>query len=586
MVKRTFEQMTAAQITSAVTVTVCLLIDSIVIGRLIGVDAMSAYGLASPVVILFNSLGTMAACGVQVLIGSALGRGDLRECRVCFSTSVAASLLMAAIWILVIFTAAAPICMMLGAGRPGEGNQLFAMTSDYLRGYIIGAPFFFLSQIMVPYLQSMGKQRLMFASVAVMTVTDIALDLMAVYVFRNGMFGIGLASGISYLAATLAGIGFFIRKDCPFRPERGCVKPAAAAAIAHGGSPVIINQVCFMIRVYLINQMLLRVSGAGAVAALSVMSTVGNILFSIGLGAGSISLMLASVFYSEEDRSSIYDLIRVMTAFSLKLIIPVTLLASLASPLLVRLFLGSDSYIAGITVPGLRLYTLSLIACVLTTVYKNYYQGTGRMRLTNLISFFDNLGLLIPVTWLFSVLLGLPGVWIGILAAQFGTLLLISAIVWAKNGGVVISEEAYSLLEKDFGALPSELFEMSVTDMNSAIDASESINEFCRDRKLGNRLSMLISLCVEEIVANIISHGFTMDSLPHSADVRLVIDEARCIIRVRDDCFRFDPVDYLELHQSDDPERHIGIRMVMGMVSEVNYINSLGLNNLYMSINR
>jgi Na+-driven multidrug efflux pump len=48
MIKKVFRRMTAAQIVSAVTVTLCLLVDSIVIGRMLGVEAMSAYGLASP----------------------------------------------------------------------------------------------------------------------------------------------------------------------------------------------------------------------------------------------------------------------------------------------------------------------------------------------------------------------------------------------------------------------------------------------------------------------------------------------------------------------------------------------------------
>ena len=42
----------------------------------------------------------------------------------------------------------------------------------------------------------------------------------------------------------------------------------------------------------------------------------------------------------------------------------------------------------------------------------------------------------------------------------------------------------------------------------------------------------------------------------------------------------FDPVEYLKLHETDDPAAHIGIRMVMKMVKSANYVNSLGLNNL------
>ncbi len=578
--------MTATQIVSAVTVTVCLLIDSIVIGRLLGVEAMSAYGLANPVLIIFNALGTMTAIGVQVMTGKAMGKGDIEECRTCFSSSVVMSFVLAAAWMLFIFAATKPLCMMLCAGTPSQDNQLYVMTAEYLRGYIIGAPFFFLSQILTPYLQSMGKRRLTLISVAAMTATDIVFDLLSVYVFHAGMFGIGLSSGLSYLAAALTGIGYFMRKDCPFRFERRGVQFRMAAAIVHGGSPILVNQAFFMIRVYVLNQILLAVSGTVAIAALSVISTIGNIIFSIGLGAGSIALMLSSIFYSEEDRTSLYELVRVMISFSLKLIVTAVAAVVLAAPWLIRLFLGHDPQVLEIAIPGMRLYGLSLIACVLTTVFKNYYQGIGRMKLTNCISFFDNVGILLPVTWLFSVLFGLTGVWTGILAAQFGTVLMISVIVWIRYGKVSFTAEAYSMLDNGFGADPSDVFEMSVIDMDSAIGASEQINEFCNVKGLGKKMAMLVSLCVEEVVVNIIEHGFTKDDKAHSADVRLVVDDARCIIRVRDNCVSFDPTRYLELHESNDPAHHIGIRMVTAMVNDINYINSLGLNNLYMSITR
>ncbi len=59
-----------------------------------------------------------------------------------------------------------------------------------------------------------------------------------------------------------------------------------------------------------------------------------------------------------------------------------------------------------------------------------------------------------------------------------------------------------------------------------------------------------------------------------------MLDEDSRVIRIRDNCVSFDPTKYLELHQSDDPAAHIGLRMVMGMTKEAVYINTLGLNNL------
>lgn len=59
MINELFRKMAVAQIFPALSGTVCMLIDSIIIGRLLGVDSMSAYGLALPLLTLLIALGTM-----------------------------------------------------------------------------------------------------------------------------------------------------------------------------------------------------------------------------------------------------------------------------------------------------------------------------------------------------------------------------------------------------------------------------------------------------------------------------------------------------------------------------------------------
>lgn len=214
MIKKLFRQMTTTQIISTMT-TLCLLIDSIVIGRLVGVDAMSAYGIASPLLIIFAALGTMMVNGVQVQLGKAMGRGETDGANACYSTSILLSLGLGAVWILLVYAAGNPLCTLLGAGRPSADNVVFQLTGDYLRGFMLGAPFFFLSQIISAYLQAAGKRKLLLISVIAMTVTDVVFDLLSVFVFHGGMFGIGLASGMSYLAAFAVGLGYFLKKGRP-----------------------------------------------------------------------------------------------------------------------------------------------------------------------------------------------------------------------------------------------------------------------------------------------------------------------------------------------------------------------------------
>ena len=84
--------MLVAQILSAMTVMLCMLVDSMMIGRFLGVDAMTAYGLANPVLLIFAAYGAMLSAGVQVMCGRTMGAGDRAGTDACYSTAVALAL--------------------------------------------------------------------------------------------------------------------------------------------------------------------------------------------------------------------------------------------------------------------------------------------------------------------------------------------------------------------------------------------------------------------------------------------------------------------------------------------------------------
>ena len=84
------------------------------------------------------------------------------------------------------------------------------------------------------------------------------------------------------------------------------------------------------------------------------------------------------------------------------------------------------------------------------------------------------------------------------------------------------------------------------------------------------------------MTSNIIRHGFSADTRPHRIHLRLVIKDRERIIRIRDNCALFDPLRYFELHSCDN--EHLGLKTVMGLVKDANYINSLGMNNLMLRL--
>ena len=204
----------------------------------------------------------------------------------------------------------------------------------------------------------------------------------------------------------------------------------------------------------------------------------------------------------------------------------------------------------------------------------------NRVRLTELISLLQNVTFPVLAAFLLSRVWGIDGVWLSFLTGELLTMAVVCALVWTKNKRVALSAEAFALLPKGFGVGEADRIEMNVRSREEAMQASVEAQAFCRAHGENERNSALISLCVEEMVRNIVEHGFKKERRGQSVDVRLLFKDGQRVLRIRDNCVNFDPVAYLKLHETDDPTAHIGIRMVMKMVKSANYVNSLGLNNL------
>ena len=584
MIKRIFRQMLLTQIISSMTVMICMLVDSVMIGRFLGVDAMTAYGLATPILLIFAAFGAMLSAGIQVMCGKTMGSGDLEATNGCYSVAVALAGAVSAVGLVLVLVLAGPLSTLLGAGRPGPDNPVFDLTRDYIRGFIIGAPAFIFAQIMVPFMQISGSRTRLVVAVVVMTLADVTFDILNVFVFHAGTLGMGLASSLSYYLAFCVGAGYFLSKKCMFRFRASLVKGKKALELLSYGIPTVVNQISGVLLVFVLNKLLLRVGQNAAVASYSVISTVGNFCYCFGAGIGSVALLLASIFYSDEDRTALQNLVRTMTRYSALLVTAVTAVVLVAAPALVRLFLTDNPGARDMAIEGVRLFSLSLLPSALNSSFKNYDQGIGRTRLSELISFLQNFAFIALTALILSSFLATTGVWLGYLCGELLTLLATSILVWRHAGKMTLSAEAYAMLPRDFGAKPGEFMELTLNSLDGVVDASQKAYDFCAAHGETPRDCNLIGLCIEEMTANIVEHGFTKGGKDHSVDLRLLFKEDRRLIRIRDDCASFDPVRYLELHSDDDPTAHIGIRMVMKMVKSANYVNSLGLNNLTLEL--
>ncbi len=574
MIRKLVRTMLTAQIFSALTVSLCLLIDSIIIGRFYHDEGMAAYSYANPILLAIGALGTLLSAGVQVTCSKSLARGSQEETNAGYSSAVALSMGISLLFTAGVILFRGFLAQALGAGGNAAVRRY---TEDYLFGFSIGAPASMAALVLVPFLQMAGQSDLLIVSVLTMTLTDVGLDLVNALWLKWGMFGMGLASSVSYYAAVLIALGYFLSRKCVFRFSPAGVSGRKMAELFRGGLPAGFTMAASVLLVYILNRILRRTDDAfHAVAAFSVISAIGNASCCITTGIGGVSLTLSGIFYNEEDRASLRETMRLLMRSGVFLGLAVGAALLIAAPAAVSLFIPEAGETRDLAVLGLRLFAAGLIPCCLNNALKSMYQGTGRVGLTELISVIEGTVFPALAAFVFSRFMDAEGVWLYFAAGEVLTLIGIGLLVRLRSGKHLWQGDAPLMLKDGFGVTDEDLLEARLGTMAEVEDTAARAGDFCRERGGSPRLANHISLCVEELAGNVIRHGFA-DGKPHHMSVRLLRKPDTWILRLRDDCRAFDPVHYVPAGGEGEP---LGIHLALALADEAAYTYSLNLNNL------
>lgn len=340
-----------------------------------------------------------------------------------------------------------------------------------------------------------------------------------------------------------------------------------------------VGMVASVIMVFVMNNILLGVGGDVALAAFSVITTLGNASNCISTGTNGVSLTLSGILYHEEDRTGLKETLRQILRHAALIGLCMAVLLIIFAPALVSLFIPEPGLGKTLAITGFRLFAAGIVPCCLNNAFKGFYQGTGRVILMESISALEQLVFPVLAGFILSRAVGLTGAWFYFLAGEILTLVFILFYVWMRRKKVSLNIQELLLLNEDFGVPQTDLMEADVETLEEVVEVSRKASEFCRKHGQNPRLGNHLSLCIEEMGRNIITYGFGRDKGQKHLSIRLQYKEGRWVLRFRDDCHAFDPVRYLP---GEDKTRSFGIRLTMHMADEARYTYSLNLNNLIL----
>ncbi len=189
-------------------------VDTIIVGRGVGTEALAAVGASSPIISLINGFFIGVSTGPTVILSQCYGAGDKQGVKNALHTGIALALTLGAVVMTVGVSLAPQILRLIGTPE----NCLDSAVS-YCRIYFSGAVFSMVYNMGSGILRAMGDSKRPMIFLMVCCVVNIVGDLILVYGLKMGVAGAGLATVLSQAISAVLVTSVLLKQDDESRLE-------------------------------------------------------------------------------------------------------------------------------------------------------------------------------------------------------------------------------------------------------------------------------------------------------------------------------------------------------------------------------
>lgn len=593
----TVETLTLAELASSLN----SLIDGAIVTTLIGGYAIAAYALWSPINKIIESISKLFVVGSQINCSSGIGRSNRKQVDGAFSFAVLSLSIIGLILGFVIYEVSESLAMLVGASS--DPTNLLKPTMDYFRGISLGIPALFLYNLFLPLLSLNGDNNTGRTATFVMAGTNICGDLLAVLILKEGMFGIGIATSLSYYCAMAVMLGRFIKKKY-MRLNIHAIDKEIVKGVLKSGSPAMSGRFILFPRDYITNVLLITFGTTKILSAYSlVMSLIRPLMASFLHGMQTTVILIGNVLFGEEDLHGIKDMFRETIWCIIRFATIPGVILIIVAPWFVP-FLSDQSYVnEAIYITRLLGIGITFEACAM--LIHSYLQVLGKTLYTYIWLLISNLGTLVLAAWTGGYFFGEKGVVIGTrIMDQFLSLVCFFIFMTIVVKHVPKRWEEFLLLPEDFDVPDKDKMELIMTISPDNVrkegvargtfsDAAPPTIGMIVDREMlfleqhdvSKKYRNWICLALEELLNNSCKIGISDDKDHHIAVKIVYKNDGMVILRVRDDCKAFDPRARLELLSEGDFVSNLGLKIICNSATEMIYSRILDLNVLVFKYN-
>jgi putative MATE family efflux protein len=407
-------------------------VDGIFVSRLVDPIALSAVNIVYPFYMFAISIGIMFATGGNALFAKKLGEGLGREAKENFSLVTLATLVVSV------------LISVIGLMFPGQllnilvvDEVVFQMTFDYLIPILIFSPTVSLAMFFIQAFVTEGKPHISTISNIAGFVLSVALNFLLIAVFDMGLTGAAIATGIGSSVPCVVGLGYFAfnRKGslCFVKPK---IDLRALIKSTYNGLSEIVGVSAVSITGILMNNIVMRIQGAEAVAALGVIMIGQGIIGAVAWGYGYGVSPIISYNYGKDDIDNLKRIYKSSMWILLAISVFSVVLGWSATGLLIGAYgIPIDTPIYDMAFTGFRIFTMGFLFMMFNIFASVFFTALNNGKVSTILSLFRTLVFTVISLLVLPQLFGLTGAWAALPVAE--VLSIVMSVYYFKKMGKV-----------------------------------------------------------------------------------------------------------------------------------------------------
>ena len=405
-------------------------VDGTFVSNFVGKTPFAAVNLVWPFLMILGAFGFMIGTGGSALVAKTLGENKKEDANRYFTMLITLVVILGVLLTIIGLIVLRPLSSALGAS-----GQMLEDCVTYGRTLMIFNTAFMLQSVFQSLFITAEKPRLGLIMTVAAGLTNMVLDALFIAVFKWGLVGAALASGLSQCIGGILPLIYFLssKNDTPLKFVKTKMEGKVLLKACANGASELMTTVSSSLVSMLYNFQLMRLAGQNGIAAYGAVMYVEFAFVAVFIGYSIGTAPIVSYHYGSENHNEVKNMLQ--KSFKIMSILGITMMVLaqiLASPL-AKVFVGYDKQLFDMTVHGFRLFSFYFILAGINIYASSFFTALNNGMISAIISFSRTLGFETLAVIILPIFLQLDGVWLAITVAEICAFVISISFLIAKK---------------------------------------------------------------------------------------------------------------------------------------------------------